>query len=43
MRHDPLAYLGQELDALKEQKLYRNCAFSRMNRRHTRRSTIGRS
>src|SRR4029077_8563331 len=24
MRHDPLAYLGQELDALKEQKLYRN-------------------
>ena len=23
MRHDPLAYLGQELDALKEQKLYR--------------------
>jgi len=24
MRHDPLAYLGQELDALKEQKLYRH-------------------
>jgi glycine C-acetyltransferase len=24
MRHDPLAYLGKELDALKEQKLYRN-------------------
>ena len=24
MRHDPLAYLGQELDALKEQKLHRN-------------------
>ena len=24
MRHDPLAYLGKELDTLKEQKLYRN-------------------
>jgi len=24
MRHDPLAYLGQELDTLKEQKLYRH-------------------
>jgi glycine C-acetyltransferase len=24
MRHDPLAYLGNELDALKEQKLYRH-------------------